>query len=121
MRTSDNFHDGPYAMLIRDTAFKSDEMGNHDYLKVPEIIEDICIRFKEVYSHDLLEMYIKSTQSCIIKFVSDFANPDNISAAIYYLHNKIHHKDLSIYCNNCFDGEGNHIPRENILNVEFLD
>lgn len=33
---------GPYAMLVREVAALSKEVGNHDYLDAPEIIEDIC-------------------------------------------------------------------------------
>jgi len=45
MKANDAMHWGPYALLTRDHAFKSEEIGNHDYFDAPEIVEDICICF----------------------------------------------------------------------------
>lgn len=118
-KTSDNFHHGPYAMLIRDAAFKFKEMGNHDYLDVPEIIEDICVIFEKLYGKDLLNLYRKATMPCIIKFITGFGYPDNISPVLYYLYNTIHDKKLSIYCNTTYDAKGPILPK-NIVKVEFL-
>ena len=41
LKTPDPFHWGPFAMLVRDVAFNAKAIGNHDYLWLPEIIEDI--------------------------------------------------------------------------------
>jgi hypothetical protein len=51
-----SFHWGPFAVLVRDIAFRPEESGSHDYFRTPEIIEDICVCFKEKYSIDLLEI-----------------------------------------------------------------
>lgn len=119
MKTSNKFHHGPYAMLIRDTAFKPGEIGNHDYLDVPEIVEDICVSFEKLCGYDLLDQYRKATRPCIVKFVSNFGDPNNISPVLYYLYKKIHRKRLNLYCNTTYDAKGPILP-ENILNVEFL-
>ena len=42
MKTKDSFHWGPYAMLIKEAAFRWKEIGNHDYLRLPEVVLDIC-------------------------------------------------------------------------------
>src|SRR5437899_12977202 len=69
MKTENPFHWGPYAMLVRDIAFKPAEMGNYDYLLGPEIVEDICFCFETVHKIDLLTLFRQNTRPCIVKFV----------------------------------------------------
>lgn len=35
-------HGGPYAILVREVAEHTKAVGQHDYLGMPEIIEDLC-------------------------------------------------------------------------------
>jgi hypothetical protein len=42
LKTNSRIHSGPFAMLVRESAFCSRPMGNHDYLASSEIVEDIC-------------------------------------------------------------------------------
>jgi hypothetical protein len=58
---SDAMHWGPYALLIKDHAFKSEQIGNHDYFDSPEIVEDVCIYFTERHRFDLLAAFKNST------------------------------------------------------------
>ncbi len=39
MKVNDRDHWGPYGVLVREVAFCPVEVGNHDYLDVPEIVE----------------------------------------------------------------------------------
>ena len=55
----ENCHYGPYAMLVREIAFNSQVVGNHDYLKIPEIIEDMCMDVQKVYGVDALNRFVK--------------------------------------------------------------
>jgi hypothetical protein len=64
---------GPFAFLVRDVAFRTDEVGSHDCLRVPEIVEDICKCYSGTYSFDLLEAYRKQTKPCIVKFIHNEA------------------------------------------------
>jgi hypothetical protein len=114
-------HWGPYAVLIRDGAFRPDEMGNHDYLRVPEIIEDICMCFASAHGFDLLEAYRKSTKPCIVKFVDDETRQDCTRTALFYLYTVYSQRELSHLSNNCFDSRGKSIPKEHILSVEYPD
>jgi hypothetical protein len=110
---------GPYALLIRDIAFQPEEVGNHDYLDVPEIVEDICICFSERYDIDLLDAYRERTKPCIVKFVDSETTDEHLLTALYYLYT-VHRGDpLSMACNTCFDGGGSPIPKERILGVEY--
>ena len=48
-KTTNRLHSGPYAMLVKESAFRSSEIGNHDYLEFPEIVEDICNGYERQY------------------------------------------------------------------------
>ncbi len=110
---------GPYAVLIRDVAFKSAEVGNHDYLRTPEIVEDICMCFSHRFGFDLLGEFIENTRPCIVKFTDDKARSDCLTTALYHLYAVYHKHELSLYNNTCFDGKGLPIPKEHILKIEF--
>ena len=70
MKVHGKMHWGPYALLSRDHAFKPGEIGNHDYLGAPEIVEDICLCFSEKFEFDLLGAFMKKTKPCVVKFVA---------------------------------------------------
>jgi len=123
MKTSDRVHWGPYAILIRDNAFKPDELHHHDYFRVPEIIEDICIVLQESHSVDLLPTFNEKTRPCIVKFVDGKADPYYLKAAIFHLYH-IRKNDRCIAvtcCTTSFDGGGKRIPNNSILSIEFPD
>ena len=104
---------GPFAMLIREIAFCPDSAGNHDYLKIPELIEDI----------GLSEIYKEQGKSVIIKFIYGIQyEPDHyIKPILNYLFNCHNKNELTTHSNTCFNGEGKYIPKENIISIEFVD
>ena len=118
MKSTDEFHWGPYAMLVKDAAFSSEEIGNHDYLKIPEIVEDICVCFEQIYGINLAEIYMKNSKSMIVKFISDDVKEYYIGVALYYLYNKLHGLEMSLNCNTCYDAKAKSIPKESILTIE---
>lgn len=118
MKVADSMHWGPYALLSRDHAFNSQEVGNHDYLRAPEIVEDICICFSEKYEFDLLGAFMKKTRPCIVKFF-DGPRSDCVPTAVYHLYNEYRGNRCSMQCNTCYDGESATVTSERILKVEF--
>lgn len=120
LKYKDEFYWGPYAMLIREVAFYPKEISNHDYLDVPEIIEDICYPFHEKYGLDLLSMFKEETVPCIVKFETNISDEDHMGIVVNYLYHRHHNVELSFQCNTTFDGKGKAIPRENILGFEFV-
>jgi hypothetical protein len=118
MKVSDPREWGPFALLIKDHAFRSKEIGNHDYLGVPEIVEDICMCFTQKHGFDLLAAFTKKTKPCIVKF---FAGPrsDCVETAIYHLYKAHRGEKCSIQCNTCYDAEGVPVAPDRIMNVEF--
>jgi hypothetical protein len=53
-KTTDELHWGPYAILVKEVAFCANELSQHDYLGIPEIIEDICNGLEEPLSSKLI-------------------------------------------------------------------
>ncbi|MEW5818884.1 MAG: hypothetical protein AB1782_01720 [Cyanobacteriota bacterium] len=127
MKMNDSEHWGPFAMLIKDIALRAMEIGNHDYLKIPEIVEDICESFNNIYEINLTDKFSSKTQSCIVKFksnsfISNTGKVDKyIGVTLYYLYCLLHNQSLNLDCNICFnDNPGIKIPAKNIIKVEYL-
>lgn len=113
---------GPYAMLVREVAFKSHEIGNHDYLWLPEIVEDICNGYNDASGVMLHDSVCAALVPYVIKFWSrKRTGKDCIQAAIYYLYCSMHNQKLSIYANTCYDAENVMIPREQIVKIEKIN
>lgn len=68
LKVSDKLHHGPHAMLVRESAFNASEMRNHDYLKLPEIIEDVCWGYQERFKESIQDEIMEALRPCIVKF-----------------------------------------------------
>lgn len=111
---------GPHGLLVRETAFRAAEIGNHDYLQVPEIIEDICAPFRANFGIDLLERYWAATEPCIVKFITSSSHRLSVETALAYLRRLCRDEPFSLSCNLCFNAGGSPIERDRILGIEFL-
>ncbi len=112
-------HAGPYAMLVRDSAFRSHEMGNHDYLRLPEIVEDICNGYHDASGVVIHDEVCASLIPYVVKFWSrNRTDKGCVESAMYYLYCTAHGEELSIDASTCFDGENCPIPREQIVKIE---
>lgn len=124
MKISEKCHYGPYAMLVREIAFNSQTVGNHDYLNIPEIIEDMCMDVQKVYGVDVLEIFVKKASPIIVKFKEELIDNANdkhyIGTALTYLYNKLHGESLCLMCNTCYTGYGIGIKKNDIVSVEIL-
>ncbi len=76
---------GPFAMLIREPAFKPKPAGYHDDLRFPEIVEDICQAYGGELGQTLIQLYQSATISCIVKISSQRLAPHYLRVAIFYL------------------------------------
>ncbi|WP_322769053.1 hypothetical protein [Frankia sp. Cr1] len=84
-KTTDAFHHGPYAMLVRETHLHPGAVGNHDYLAVPEIVQDIASAF----GGNLRETFSAASKRCIVKFRSQEVGKPALIAASWYLYSAI--------------------------------
>lgn len=112
---------GPYGMLVRNEAFRAWEIRNHDYLRTPEIIEDICLCHSDWYGGDLLAEFGAKSKPCIVKFFGENNRPDALRTALMFLWCTVHSEGLAHMGNTCFDGQGLPVGREHILNVELVN
>jgi len=119
IKSENQFHWGPYAILVRDLAFKPGEVHNHDYFSGPEIVEDICFCFEKIYQVNLLRIFLAKTKPCIVKFIDTGTRTNYVRAALWHLHKIAWQEKCTDYCNDCFDGKGIPVRRNRIVSVEF--
>jgi hypothetical protein len=117
----DKLHAGPFAMLVRESAFHAETLGNVDYLRVPETIEDICIGYNAEFGESIFEEISRALRKCIVKFksIKDTA-PYLISAALTYGWCKANSAKFTHAIGVGFDAEGEAIAPNDIVNVEFI-
>ena len=113
---------GPFAMLVKDVAFDSQSIGHHDYLRIPEIMEDICNGYQKRFGASIIETLGKALKPKIIKFISSKKiGVSCIEAALYYAYRISNNQNLSSNTNTCFDGDNTAIPYNQILNIESIN
>ncbi len=121
LKLKNDIHHGPYAMLVRDAAFNPGKISNHDYLEIPEIIEDICNAYSNQFGHCIYHTITSKLEKCIVKFESDKNISCNLLApAILYCWCVVRKEKFSSYANTCFDSEGIPIFKSQIVSVNFL-
>ncbi|UHL62597.1 hypothetical protein LSG25_10880 [Paralcaligenes sp. KSB-10] len=120
-KTTDSLHWGPYSMLVKAIGGFAELAGNHDYLKTPEIVEDICNGYEQLYNENIQQLVEAGLVPTIVKFWSE--DPEDqygLKSAIYYAylaHNKM---ELSGPANTCFDGRNSIVQPNRIVYVEHL-
>lgn len=121
-KVSDKLHWGPYAVLVRDVAFNAPALSQHDYLGMPEIIEDICNGYQEKYGESIISIVKRSLVPCIVKFAdhSNYYPEGYLRAALCYARNKVLGERIGSGAVICFDSAGRAIPPSAILHVEYI-
>jgi hypothetical protein len=121
-KTGNSMHWGPYAVLVRDVAFHAETLCQHDYLGMPEIIEDICNGLSGGSEPDFNELFSSRLKPAIVKFIAGSNNDDAvcIATAISYLHSCIHAGAPDTNSVYCFDGDNNPVPAHDIARVDFI-
>lgn len=122
LKTSDSLHWGPYAILVRDVAFHTRMLGQHDYLGMPEIVEDLCTEVEAISGVDLTADFEAALMPAIVKFCAPArgAATGAVCAALCYVWSMLvigKPDGNSVYC---FDGGNVAVPAQDILGVEFV-
>ena len=121
-KTLNSLDQGPFGMLIRDAAFESKHMDNHDYLACPEIIEDICDGYKAKFGNSILESVSSILRPCIVKFESSTSTHDGLlTTVIYYCWGCVWNEPMDFDSNRCFDNKGQTIPPTAIISTAYLN
>lgn len=108
----DSYRQGPFAMLVKDVAFCHDEIGHHDYLSIPECVEDM--------GADIAKLFYNNSTSVIVKFhaVPQFYAEAYLENVLCYLYCALNKKELFIECNTCYEAPLHKILPEDIDYVE---
>jgi hypothetical protein len=69
-KITNSVHWGPYAILVRDVAFHAESCSQHDYLGMPEIIDDLCEEIRKASELDLLPIFQERWRPAMVKFIT---------------------------------------------------
>lgn len=115
-------NEGPFGFLVRENLTAIDHDGAlHDFLSVPELVEDICAAYQEMYGLPLLNRFRDATTPCIVSFRTGARPADDVLAAITYLHCQLRHVELRETCQTGYSANGETIPFANIVDVEWFE
>ena len=121
LKTEDEIHWGPYAILVKEVAFNTQRLAQHDYLGMPEIIEDICNSFKNKFNINIYSFYSSILTPKIVKFTSKYrVDSGCIETALCYAHSSVWKTPIGGSSVNCFDSDGQTISPEQIISVETI-
>lgn len=121
LRTSDRMHWGPYGHLIRELHFHTSENSMHDYLRLPELVEDVCNAYREYYGSDLTAHYLKVLQPCIVWFQADIPYEEGaLKTALAYAYTSVRNLPPDSHATLGIDREGESVSKSSIANIEFL-
>lgn len=119
-RTQNTIHWGPYGHLIREVHFFAQELGQHDYVRLPELVEDVCNAYQEEYSQDLTAHYLQVLQPCIVWFLAEIVDEQRaLEAALGYAYTSVRGESPDFMSVYGIDFEGISVPRDRIICVEF--
>jgi len=121
-RLSNCNQNGLFGILVRDVYKYHEEKSNHNYLDIPEVVEDICICFKKETGISLDNRFRDNTQPYIVKFHDSAFEQGALSSAMCYLWYSLHGVSKPPYfCDYSFSADGRVIPASNILSVERVE
>jgi hypothetical protein len=121
-KTGHPMHFGPWAVLVREDLMRTAELSNHEYLRVPEIVEDIAISAQELFDVPLLAAYEAAARPCIVVFdMPDERWETSVLSACWYVRERLdgglsHHTTSG----GGFCGHGDAVPPSAIVDVELL-
>lgn len=122
LKVGDKLHWGPYAMLVRESAFQASALGKHDYLDLPEIVEDICNEYLAEFCEDIREEVSAALTRCIVKFESRNANSyELVAPAFLYCWCETNSQEFNPLANTCYSASGEAVAFKAIRKVDFLD
>lgn len=117
LKVSDEVHWGPYGILVRDVAFHASDLSQHDYLGMPEIIEDLLQDFSST-DVDLLKHYSAVLVPKIVKFRSTQGVNYALEGALCYAYDCSWGLKPRGWSVKCFDGGNVKVLSSNIIKVE---
>lgn len=121
LRTKNSEHWGPYGFLVKEVALHAEDLGQHDYLKMPELIEDICNAYQKEFGESIFRHYFTILTPKMVAFISDKGCSDNsIKAALGYAYTTVRGLPPDWLAVTCIDCRGIVISPSQIIHVESL-
>lgn len=100
---------GPFGHLVKEAAFSP--IQNH-FFSAPEAVVDLGFD---------LDAFRAVTMPCIVKFRATEPRDDVAEPALYYAYLATWRKPADWDCSTTWSGDGNTVPREDIIKIEYLD
>lgn len=117
LKTTNALHFGPYSLLTRDAHINPPD-GHHNYLNIPEIVEDIA----QNWHPELAHRFATSAKPCIVKFLQ--RNPVEtpyVRSAMWYLYGALNADYTGWYSHAGYDCGGIAVAPADITQVEVID
>lgn len=115
--------EGPFAFLIYEPIlyYSKFNSGNRDYLRGSELVEDIRDGVGGEIGDNIFDSYLQNTKPAVVKFISKYIGYE-IEMALLYLWAKFWDIENWYSCgyNTCFDGNGEIIPPQSIIDIIYL-
>jgi hypothetical protein len=115
-------HGGPYGILVREVADYANALGQHDYLRMPEIIEDLCDEVQAECGLELLPLFEERWRPALVKFIAPAGDSGEFALAVALRYLRAVELDGkpdkgAVWC---FDGDNQVVSHERILKVDFV-
>lgn len=125
LKKQNSVDQGPCAMLNLEAVKNATQYSCHDYIDVPEIVEDYAYVKYGDCAKKLLSIYREATSPIVVEFWSkpeDLNSPNPrhvIGTVLLYLYTVMHeYEDVSwSCCNTCYSGCGNIVDASRIIRV----
>lgn len=119
LKVGKSSHAGPYAVLVKEFSARPADFYGHDYLRGPEIMEDICNGYYKTHGERIEERLIQALNPIIVKFWAPFnERSDLLETSLFYLYCGMHELSFGLGANTCFDGENRAVRTDQIIYAE---
>ncbi len=120
-KVSNDIHWGPHGFLIRETFSNAEVLGQHNYLAMPEIIQDIIRGYAVQFREDISSVYSFLLKPCIVKFSQPAGNHLQriMPSAISYAYTSGRKEALRLFSVNGIDMKNSPVSYENITHVQY--
>jgi len=118
-----DIHWGPYAILVREVADHASAIGQHDYLAMPEIIDDLCEEVRIADGLDIRAAFEQGWAPAMVKFWAPCEESSGryaVATALCYLRDCALRGRPHMGAVWCFDGENVAVAPERILGIEWV-
>jgi hypothetical protein len=113
--------DGPNGVLVRDILMNARAYSSSEFIRIPEIVEDICLAARHELNVDLESRFYEASAPCIVEFAAPPRGSETaLTTACWYAEAALRGQRAVGDSFFNFDGEGAAVPPADIVAVEAL-